>query len=226
MFISVEGIEGVGKSTHLKFIAQELEKAGIAVVQTREPGGTTIGEEIRTILLSHRREPVAPLTELLLMFAARAQHMESVVHPALKEGRWVLCDRFIDSTYAYQGGGRGISENAIAVLEKLVLNAFSPDVTFIFDAPAEVGLKRVQGRQIDLSKVGESQAVDRQAAQLDRFEQEEMAFFERVRQTYHSHAIRNPSRYRVIDATRSLEEVQGAIMAVIMEIIKTKIQRK
>lgn len=199
MFITFEGIEGVGKTTHLNFMTQELQKKGISLIVTREPGGTPIGEEIRDILLAHRYERVAPMAELLLMFAARAQHVDTVIQPALKAGQWVLCDRFTDATYAYQGGGRGIIAEDIAALEQLVLGSFRPDLTIIFDAPADVGLKRIRIR----------------GNHADRFEQEKMEFFERVRKTYLSHASQNPLRYKVIDATLSLAQVQNQVLDLI-----------
>jgi dTMP kinase len=195
MFITFEGIEGVGKTTQLTFVAEELKKAGIPFIKTREPGGTQVGEEIRDVLLAHRHEPFVPITELLLMFAARAQHVETVIVPALKEGKWVLCDRFSDATYAYQGGGRGMDQSKIKALETLVLNNFAPDLTFLFDAPAKVGLERVKGR----------------GGHPDRFELEKIDFFERVRQVYLQRAQEYPARFCVVNANASLVEVQGNI---------------
>jgi dTMP kinase len=194
MFISFEGIEGVGKTTQLQFMAEELKKSGIEVVITREPGGTPMGEEIRDILLAHRYERVVPITELLLMFAARAQHVETVIQPSLRQGQWVLCDRFTDATYAYQGGGRGVSLETIQSLETLVLGDFKPDLTLLFDAPVMVGLQRVKGR----------------AGHPDRFELEKIDFFERVRMHYHQRAVKEPMRFKIIDATQPLLKVKEA----------------
>ncbi len=202
MFITFEGIEGVGKSTHLRFVAQLLEKAGRDVLVTREPGGTTIGDDIRNILLSHQNNDMTALTELLLMFAARAQHIDKVIQPALSEGKWVLCDRFVDSSYAYQGGGRGIPDESIAILENLVVQDLKPVLTFIFDAPVELGLKRARNR-------GSS----------DRIEREKVEFFERAVKSYHSHATKNPERYEFIDATRSLSEIQNHLSKIIERIL-------
>jgi len=199
MFITFEGIEGVGKTTQLKFVAEELKKAGIIFLTTREPGGTEVGEEIRDVLLAHRYEPFVPITELLLMFAARAQHVETIILPAIKKGLWVLCDRFTDATYAYQGGGRGMDLEKIKGLEALVLNNFAPDITFLFDAPAKVGLERVKGR----------------GGHPDRFELEKIDFFERVRRTYLERAKAYPKRFRVINADESLEKVQSEVKSVL-----------
>jgi dTMP kinase len=201
MLITFEGIEGVGKTTHLKWVADYLQAQEQSVVLTREPGGTPMGEEMRNIILAHRHEYVVPMTELLLMFAARAQHIETIIRPALQKNQWVLCDRFIDASYAYQGGGRGISLDIIAQLEKLVLNNCQPNLTFIFDAPAELGLSRVKSRnQIQ-----------------DRIETEKIEFFERVRQTYLKRVENNKDRYCIVDATKTLEAVQ--------EVVATKIKK-
>lgn len=199
MFISLEGIEGVGKTTHLNFIKQFLQNKNISLITTREPGGTQMGEEIRNIILAHRHEQVSSIAELLLLFAARAQHYETVIKPALSSGQWVLCDRFTDATYAYQGGGRGINMDIIASLEKIVLGSFKPHLTIILDAPAHVGLNRVRIR----------------GNHADRFEKEELEFFERVRKAYLSHAVSDPIRYKVIDATKSMNEVQQDIINII-----------
>jgi len=196
MFITLEGIEGVGKTTHLQAIAQYLREKGHLVVVTREPGGTLMGEEIRNIVLSHHIENVFPMTELLLLFAARMQHIETVIRPALLRGEWVLCDRFIDASYAYQGGGRGLSLDIIKQLEQLVVKDCLPNLTFIFDANVEIGLSRVKKRQ--------------QTA--DRIEQEKIDFFERVRQTYLQRAHLNKNRYCVIDAEKTLSEVEKTVL--------------
>ncbi len=194
LFITVEGIEGVGKSTNLAFIKSCLETGGREVVMTREPGGTALGEEIREILLAHRHAGMADDTELLLMFAARAEHMSRVIGPALARGATVLCDRFTDATYAYQGGGRGIDSGRIAVLEDWVQGPLRPDLTLLLDVPVEIGLQRAGQRDT-----------------ADRFEKEQREFFERVRKCYLERAAREPRRFQVIDASQPLSEVQAQI---------------
>ncbi len=190
-FITMEGIEGVGKSTNMAFVQQYLEARNIPLVVSREPGGTALGEKIRDLLLDHRNQSMADDTELLLMFAARAQHLNELILPALKAGKWVLCDRFTDATYAYQGGGRGISAARIAQLEQWVQGELRPDITLLLDAPTEIGLARAAGRE--------------QAA--DRFEREKQVFFEKVRRCYLEMARDQPQRYRIIDASQSLMQV-------------------
>jgi dTMP kinase len=190
-FITVEGIEGVGKSTNIAHIRGLLEAAGIEVVMTREPGGTPLGEAIRGLLLDPRYVGMSPDCELQLMFAARAEHLARVILPALGQGKWVLCDRFTDATYAYQGGGRGIDIEKIARLEQWVQGDFRPDLTVLLDVPVAVGLARAGNR-----------------GALDRFEQEQIGFFERVRQAYLELAARHDGRYRVIDANQPLAGVQ------------------
>lgn len=190
-FITVEGTEGVGKSTNLAFIRQWLEERGHEVLVTREPGGTPLAEDIRTLLLSPRDEPVAPMTELLMIFAARAQHLEQRVKPALARGTWVLCDRFTDSTYAYQGGGRGFDQPMIAQLETLVQGELRPDLTLVLDIDVKEGLSRASQR-----------------SDPDRFEGETLAFFERVRAVYRGLAEQAPGRYAVVDAGQPLADVQ------------------
>ncbi len=204
MFITFEGIEGVGKTTYLKWMAVQLQQAGVSVITTREPGGTPMGEEIRDILLAHRHERVAPLTELLLMFSARAQHVDTVIRPALARGSWVLCDRFVDATYAYQGGGRGVETHLIEKLEKLVLGDFRPDLTLLFDAPVKVGLSRIKAR-------GNIQ---------DRFEQEKLDFFEAVRFAYQARALQDPVRHQIIDASKTIDEVQKVLLDITTHLIK------
>ncbi|MEZ5561767.1 MAG: dTMP kinase [Gammaproteobacteria bacterium] len=191
--ITVEGIEGVGKSTNLAFVAEELRRAGHEVLVTREPGGTPLGEKIRELLLQPGSE-IVPMAELLLMFAARAAHLETVVLPALQSGRWVVCDRFTDASHAYQGGGRGISSATIDMLDKLVTGGLRPDLSLLLDVPLEVSAERQAGRS------------DR-----DRFEREASPFFRRVRARYLELARAEPQRIRVIDAARSLPEVQAGI---------------
>ena len=190
-FITVEGVEGVGKTTNMTFIQSWLKQQGIEHITTREPGGTPLAEDIRKLLLSPRVEAVNENTELLLMFAARAQHLAEVILPALECGQWVLCDRFTDATYAYQGGGRGVAMEKISLLEDLVQGQLRPDLTLVLDAPVAQGLERANKR-----------------SQPDRFEQEKLDFFEQVRDCYLSRAKDMPMQYRVIDASQNLEEVQ------------------
>lgn len=198
LFITLEGPEGAGKSTNRDYLAELLGATGREVVLTREPGGTPLAERIREILLAPAAEPMAVDTELLLMFAARAQHLAQVIRPALARGAMVLCDRFVDATYAYQGGGRGVPVERIATLEAFVLGDLQPDLTLVFDLPVEIGLARAARR-----------------GALDRFEQEQRAFFEAVRQTYLDRAQAVPARYRLIDASRSLAEVQADLRALV-----------
>jgi dTMP kinase len=193
-FVTVEGIEGVGKSTQAGLIARYLRDAGLRVVETREPGGTEVGEGIREILLRPAPTPMDAATELLLMFAARAEHIARVVAPALAGGAWVVCDRFTDASYAYQGGGRGISPARIAVLEEFVQGQLMPDLTILLDAPIDVALARTRGR-----------------GRADRFELEGPGFFEAVRAAYLERARRDPKRIRVIDASLTMDEVAAAI---------------
>ena len=198
LFITLEGPEGAGKSTNRDYLAELLGGSGREVVLTREPGGTPLAERIREILLTPAAEPMAVDTELLLMFVARAQHLAQVVRPALARGALVLCDRFVDATYAYQGGGRGVPVERIATLEAFVLGDLQPDLTLVFDLPVEIGLARAARR-----------------GALDRFEQEQRAFFEAVRQTYLQRAQAKPERYSIIDASRTLAEVQADLRALV-----------
>lgn len=189
-FITLEGIEGVGKSTASQFIQQQLSQAGVDFIATREPGGTPLAENLRQILLSKTSEAPSELTELLLMFAARAQHLNQVIEPALAAGKWVVCDRFTDATFAYQGGGRGQSLEQLTSLEQLVHPNLQPDLTFLLDMPVEAAFKRVEKR-----------------GEKDRFEQEHTDFFSRVRQTYLARAKEFPARFCLIDASLNLEQV-------------------
>ncbi len=193
-FITLEGGEGVGKTTNLSFIQQLLEDRGISVVVTREPGGTQLAEQIRHLLLDKHSERITPVAELLMMFAARSQHITHVIEPALQKGQWVLCDRFTDATFAYQGGGRGMDLETIAWLERCVQGDLKPDLTFLLDAPIETGMLRAQHR-----------------GDFDRFEQEQLDFFERVRQVYLRRARQHKTRFQVIDAVQELEKVQNDI---------------
>jgi dTMP kinase len=197
-FITVEGIEGAGKTTCLNLIEQRVRQRGHALLVTREPGGTTLGEDLRTLLLGHRHEGMADDTELLLMFAARAEHLQARILPALSAGSWVLCDRFTDATYAYQGYGRGIDLGRIAILEQWVQGERRPDLTLLMDLPVEIGLERAGKRSTP-----------------DRFESEAFAFFERVRNGYLSLANAQPDRFRVIDAAQSLQQVSDQVVSAI-----------
>jgi dTMP kinase len=192
-FITLEGGEGAGKSTCLAFLQERIQRSGREVVVTREPGGTVLGEKIRELLL-HGRNGMCVDSELLLMFAARAEHLSEVIRPALNREAWVLCDRFTDATYAYQGGGRGIAEDRIRVLEQWVQQGLRPDRTLLLDIPVEHGLKRAGNRSAP-----------------DRFEREQRDFFERVRQSYLDMAAREPQRIRVIDASQDLAAVQSQL---------------
>nr|WP_256355400.1 dTMP kinase [Pseudomonas sp. PDM33] len=191
MFITLEGPEGAGKSTNREYLAERLRERGIEVQLTREPGGTPLAERIRELLLDPSDEKMAVDTELLLVFAARAQHIAQVIRPALERGAVVLCDRFTDATYAYQGGGRGLPVERIAQLESFVQGGLRPDLTLVFDLPVEIGLSRAAAR-----------------GRLDRFEQEGRAFFEAVRNTYLDRARAEPGRYHILDAAQTLAEVQ------------------
>lgn len=193
-FITVEGTEGVGKSTNIDFLCRLLKEQDIEIVLTREPGGTPLAEELRELLLSPREERVSQDTELLLMFAARAQHIENVIRPALERGAWVVSDRFTDATFAYQGGGRGVDIQSIKLLEKLVQHDLHPDLTLLLDLDVEVGLKRASARSAP-----------------DRFEQEKLEFFGKVRSAYLQRAENEPQRFAVIDAAVPLENVQQQI---------------
>ena len=188
LFITLEGPEGAGKSTNREYLAERLREQGIDVLLTREPGGTPLAERIR---------------ELLLVFAARAQHLQQVIRPALAKGSVVLCDRFTDATYAYQGGGRGLSIERIAQLEQFVQGELRPDLTLIFDLPVEIGLARASAR-----------------GRLDRFEQEGRGFFEAVRQAYLQRAEQAPQRYRVLDAGQTLAQVQADIDALLPSLLE------
>lgn len=200
VFISFEGIDGAGKSTHIDALAQALRTAGRSVVLTREPGGTPLAEKIRALAL---HEPMDALTEALLMFAARRDHLTQVIVPALARGDVVLCDRFTDATYAYQGGGRGLPLERIAVLEDWAQGALRPDLTLLFDLPVAVGLAR---------------AGKRSAA--DRFEQEDRAFFERVRAMYLERAAHYPERYRIINADQPIAAVRAAVESRLAEFLR------
>lgn len=202
-FITVEGGEGAGKSSNLAFIRQLLEQAGKAVIFTREPGGTPLGEEVRDLLLGHRHQGMSQDTELLLMFGARAEHIARKIRPALDAGNWVLCDRFTDASYAYQGGGRGIDWQRIHTLETWVQRDLRPDLTLLLDLPVSQGLQRAGQR-----------------SEPDRFESEEEAFFKRVREAYLQIAEQEPVRVKVVDASLALPTVQEQIAALIQAFLQ------
>jgi dTMP kinase len=197
-FLTIEGIEGVGKTTQVARLSETLAGRGIAHVVTREPGGTPLAERIRDLVLNSRDEALPPVAELLLMFAARAVHLANHIEPNLLAGRWVVCDRFTDATYAYQGGGRGMDSNHIRVLETLVQGARRPDLTVLLDAPVEQGMQRARHRNA--------------GAAADRFESERSEFFERVRDTYRARAAADPGRIAVIDAAQSADRVAEGIL--------------
>ena len=199
-FVTVDGGEGAGKSTQMESIREYLERRGYRVVMTREPGGTSLGEEIRALLLGHREWGMTRAAETLLMFVARAEHLERVIRPALATGCWVLCDRFTDATYAYQGGGRGLPLERIAVLEDWVQGELRPDLTLLLDVPVATGLMRAGRRSV-----------------ADRFEREDVDFFERVRAIYLERAAREPDRYRVVDASQSIKAVQAEVETMLAE---------
>lgn len=194
-FISIEGVEGVGKSTNIEAIKKFLEVKKIDFVVTREPGGTVLSEKIRELLLQVNNEAPGEMTELLLIFASRAQHLEKVIRPALENGIWIICDRFTDATYAYQGGGRGLKTSVIAELESMVLGELRPDLTIILDLDPETGLARAKER-----------------GELDRFENEKDEFFNKVRSAYLDIARSNPDRCFVIDASQNIEQVSADII--------------
>ncbi len=204
-FITIEGIEGAGKSTCLQLLENAIRQQGHELLVTREPGGTPLGEDLRQLLLGHRHEGMADDTELLLMFAARAEHLSAKIEPALAAGSWVLCDRFTDATYAYQGYGRGIDIARIATLENWVQGIRRPDLTLLMDLPVEVGLQRAGKR-----------------SSPDRFERQALSFFERVRAGYLTLADENPERYRVIDAAQSLARVQAQVGKTIADFLGPK----
>lgn len=203
LFITLEGPEGAGKSTNREYLAERLRAAGIEVVLTREPGGTPLAERIREVLLTPGDEVMNADTELLLVFAARAQHLATVIRPALARGAVVLCDRFTDSTYAYQGAGRGLSLERIEALERFVQGELRPDLTLVFDLPVDVGLARASAR-----------------GRLDRFEQEGQAFFQKVRQAYLTRAAAAPQRYCLVDAAQPLARVQQSLDALLPQLLE------
>lgn len=199
-FISVEGSEGAGKSTAIAFIKDQIMASGAKVIVTREPGGTPFAEKLRDLLLSPSEEVIDPVAELLLMFAGRKQHVETVIKPALKAGTWVISDRFTDATYAYQGAARDLSFELIDSYNQLILDGYAPDLTLLFDLPVEVGLARAQQR-----------------GALDRFEQEKLSFFEKVRQGYLKRASLEPERIKTVNAQKTITEVQQQVKGLLQE---------
>lgn len=203
LFITLEGPEGAGKTTNQEYLAEQLRARGVTVVLTREPGGTALAEQIREILLAPHDESMAADTELLLMFAARAQHLAQVIRPALAEGKVVICDRFTDATYAYQGGGRGLDCSRIAQLEQFVQGDLRPDMTLLFDLSVAEGMSRAVAR-----------------GKLDRFEQERQDFFEAVRRSYLQRAGAEPERFRLVNAQQALAQVQQDLDVHLLEIME------
>ena len=201
-FITIEGGEGVGKSSNHRFIAEFLSARGLEVVETREPGGTPLAEEIRELLLTKRSEVMSPTAELLLMFAARAQHLEQVIKPALQRGAWVLCDRFTDATYAYQGVARGLGTDFIIELEQSVQGSLRPDLVVLLDLDPRIGMRRAQNR-----------------GETDRIEQENIEFFDRVRSGYLARAAANPERFLIVDASVELEGVLEQIASGLTKVL-------
>ncbi len=201
-FISVEGVEGVGKSTQIEAIMDVLQQHQINAVLTREPGGTELGEAVRSLLLSKDFPPMSDRTELLLMYAARAEHVDQKIRPLLSDGNWVVSDRFADASFAYQGGGRQIPMEQLKALDDWTLSGFEPDYTLLLDAPAEIGLARAGARGVK-----------------DRIELEDMGFFNRVRDTYLARAADDPKRFRIIDAGQDIDSVRGQVVETMNDII-------
>ena len=202
LFITIEGLECVGKSTNAKFISDLLNKKNIKTHVTREPGGTSLGEKIRQILLFEQNDSISPLGELLLLFAAREKHINEVIKPNLEQGKWVISDRFTDASFAYQGFGRGLGFDQVNQLKQIVQNKFEPDLTFLLDAPIDVIKSR------------------RKLNPNDRFESEDRQFFERVRQGYLQLASVFGDRVKIIDATQSIEQVQAEIQSYLLDFIE------
>lgn len=212
-FITLEGLKGVGKTTNLSFVEQLLTKNNIVVVTTREPGGTPLAKKIRQLLLDKDDEVCSNQAELLLIFAARAQHIQHIIQVALAQGKWVLCDRFTDSTYAYQGGGRKMDTQFIAWLENTVQGKLRPDLTLLLDAPVSVGIKRANDRNNKRHQINmfEHTNLFKRTQKIDRFESEQQMFFARVKEAYLQRAKKYPQQIKVINANQSLQQVQTDI---------------
>ena len=202
-FITIDGGEGVGKSTNRSYLAEALRDRGVRLRLTREPGGTELGERLRDLLLSTEGDAPVPAAELLMIFAARAQHLARLIEPALAQGEWILCDRFTDATFAYQGAGRGLDAAFISALESLVQGDRQPDLTVILDVDPEIGMQRAVAR-----------------GELDRFERESLPFFRRVRDAYLARAAAAPERYRIIDASQSLAQVQSDLDCIVSALLR------
>ena len=202
-FLTLEGVDGAGKSTHIAWLVEYLQQCGHTVVSTREPGGTALGEQLRDLLL---HQPMSLETETLLMFASRCEHIKTVIRPALESGAWVVCDRFTDATYAYQGGGRCLGAARVRALEQWVHADLQPDRTWLFDVPLAVARERLSATR-----------------KLDRFEQEDVAFFERTRQAYHDRVALDPQRFLVIDATGNIAQIREQLTHDIDRLIATSI---
>ena len=217
-FLVFEGIEGAGKSTQLPLVERRLRDAGVKTLATREPGGTPLGESLRAVLLDPRFTGMSPAAELLVMFAARAEHLAKVIEPALAAGTWVLCDRFTDATFAYQGGGRGVDAARIAVLEETVQGGVRPDLALVLDVPVEIGLARAGQRgQMTMGFPSAPVGVGTAHGGADRFEREDIEFFRRVREVYLERARMHPERYAVIDASADEEATTGRVLAAVSE---------
>ncbi|RTZ47969.1 dTMP kinase [Candidimonas sp. SYP-B2681] len=200
-FITLEGVDGAGKSTHIKWVVEQLQRHGLSVVSTREPGGTALGEQLRQLVLT---QPMNLRTETLLMFAGRCEHIETVIKPALAAGSWVVCDRFTDATYAYQGGGRELGFEPISRLEQWVHSDLQPDRTWLFDVPLAVARERLA-----------------RSRDLDRFEQEGDDFFERTRRAYHDRLLKFPDRLRIVDSTLPIETVRLGLAHQVDELVQS-----
>jgi len=205
LFVTLEGIEGVGKTTLMRFLAEYWHQHEIPLLVTREPGGTPLADDIRHFLLNEHEETLLPETELLLMFAARAQHVQNVIRPALKGGKLVLCDRFTDTSYAYQGAGRGVAKTKIEILENVVQDGLKPDLTILLDAPIDVCLARIRERK-----------------KTDRFESETKQFFQKARNAYLEMAKAEPDRFHLIDATQPVETVHEQLLKVLKPVMVSK----
>ena len=205
LFITLEGIEGVGKTTLMGFLAKYWHQYKVPLLATREPGGTPLADDIRHFLLSEHEETVLPETELLLMFAARAQHVQNIICPALQKGKLVLCDRFTDTSYAYQGSGRGVDKAKIEILEKVIQDGLKPDLTILLDAPIDICLQRIQARE-----------------KTDRFESETKQFFQKARNAYLDMAAADKERFRIIDATQPIEIIHEQLLEILKPILIEK----